>query len=218
MPHLATLIGDVIGSRTHVDRPELQVLLNDVLSAINASMEPVQPLRPTIGDEFQGAFAEPAMAIFASLVVRLRLLELAQVDSRYGVGWGSVTIFDAGAIPASQDGPGWWSARMGIDSAKTLASAPRTSFVRTCMGEYDAPGPIDVQGVVNAFLLCRDATVARMNPRQRRLLRCVLEGFEHQGDLAEREGITQSAVSQNLRGSGAYAIVQAHRLLEGALQ
>ena len=123
---LATLIGDVVGSRGHADRRSLQRSLNAVLSSVNALLDPAQPLELAIGDEFQGGFASVADATHASLLLRLQLLERDEgIDSRYGLGEGEVTIFDEARAPVSQDGPGWWAARAAIERAKALAESSR---------------------------------------------------------------------------------------------
>lgn len=201
----ATLIGDLIGSRQAQGRIELQHALQRVLRHVNEFLDPVQPLEPTVGDEFQGAFLEPLAAARASLLVRLELLKEAEVDARFGLGWGEVTVFEA-RTPLSQDGPGWWSARDAIERADGLSRDGRTDFVRTYLessrlrdmsrGEVNA---------FNSFFFCRDALVAQMKPRSRRLLLGLLLD-KSQAQLAAEERISQSAVSQNLTASGAWAI------------
>jgi hypothetical protein len=212
---LTTLIGDLVASKQHHDRRQLQRSLQEALVRTNAHMDPVQPLEPTVGDEFQGGFADVASAALASLLVRLELLAMKRTDSRYGLGCGAVDIFDAGRAPVSQDGPGWWSARAAIDRAKELGSSPRTAFVRTCFGYWpeDMDAPHGEAAAVEAFLMCRDGTVGRMTSRQQRLLLGLLSG-QTQRALASAEGITQGAVSQNLRRSGAFEITAAHGRLE----
>jgi SatD family protein len=214
---LATLIGDLVSSRQHEDRRGLQRMLTAALNEVNRHLSPVQHLELTVGDEFQGGFSSVASAARASLLVRLELLARSGGgDSRYGLGYGAVNVFDADRAPTSQDGPGWWSARQAIDRARVLAKSPRTSFARTCFASWsEEPADRCVDAAsIEAFLLCRDATVAGMNARQRRLLLGLLVG-RTQEQLASDEGITQSAVSQNLRRSGAFAIEVAHRRLDG---
>jgi hypothetical protein len=213
---VATLIGDLVASREHLDRSLLHRRLQETLRDVNRVMSPSQPLEATIGDEFQGCFKTVADAARASVLVRLMLLVAdGGADSRYGLGSGTVTVLDAGRSPASQDGPGWWSARGAIDRAAQLGNASRTSFVRTCFTQWrDGPTPWEgYDAAVEAFLLCRDAAIGHMTDRQRRLLLGVMLGHG-QGDLAAQEGITQSAVSQTLSRSGATAIEAAHRRLE----
>jgi SatD family (SatD) len=215
---LATLIGDLVASKRHADRAGLQRSLSAALRAVNRASRPLQPLELTVGDEFQGAFSKIASAARASLLLRLELLvREGGADSRYGLGYGSVTIFDGRRKPTSQDGPGWWAARAAIDRARRLSASPRTSFVRTCF-EYENEGSNLAHpggAALEAFLMCRDSTVDQMSQRQRRLLLGLMRG-RTQAELAADERITQGAVSQNLRGSGALAIEAAQLRLEEA--
>jgi SatD family (SatD) len=214
---VATLIGDLVGSKRSADRPELQRSLSKALRAVNLLLAPSQPLEPTVGDEFQGVFATVGSAVQASLLLRLKLLEYGGRDSRYGLGYGGVTVFDTARSPTSQDGPGWWSARAAIERAKALEASPRTSFARTCFNSSsdETSSPPTEASPVEAFLFCRDAIVDQMSPRSRRLLLGLLLG-QAQSELAANEGITQSAVSQSLARSGAFAIEAAEvRFAEG---
>ena len=210
-----TLIGDLVASREFGDRSELQRSLEEALQAANSLLDPLQRLETTVGDEFQGIFSSVAAALRASLLLRLDLLERADCDSRYGLGYGGVTVFDATRSPTSQDGPGWWAARQAIDRAGEIAESPRTSFARTCFVCW--PDTTDISkfeaAAIDAVLIFRDATVGQMTPRERRLLRGFLTG-QSQSDLAAKEGITQSAVSQGLMRSGAYAVEAAQLRLE----
>ena len=58
----ATLIGDVVASRRASDRAGLHGRLTELLDSVNATWAPSTPLRITIGDEFQGAFATVGQA------------------------------------------------------------------------------------------------------------------------------------------------------------
>ena len=190
MTLLHTLIGDVVGSRAIQERGRFQQRLTAVLGEVTDELRPVQPLEATVGDEFQGAFATAADATVAALLVRLALLP--DVDVRCGLGYGVVTVHDAGRSPLLQDGPGWWAAR---DALEVLAQ-PRRAAQRTW---YVGPGA----GRVNAFLLTRDALVDRLGERGWRLLAAALTGAT-QTELAAAEGISKSAVSQQFaRGVGA---------------
>jgi hypothetical protein len=208
---LATLIGDLVGSRLVTDRRAVQDALVRVLERVNTDVPAAQPLEPTIGDEFQGAYDELADAVRASLLIRLLLLPLA--DSRYGLGRGEVTVFSEGRVPLSQDGPGWWAAREAIEHVqaregrRAAARGSRTWFVDR------SPDPV-VAPALNAFLLCRDESVSLMGERAQRLLLGWLSG-RTQSELAEAEGISQSAVSQALGRSGAYALRDAENALRG---
>lgn len=213
---VATLIGDLVDSRRHIAREALHHRLKSALEIVNAALEPVQRLDVTVGDEFQGCFATVPDAVRASLLVRLLLVTGIQgSDSRYGLGWGPVTVFDKDRSPISQDGPGWWAARAAIERSAAMGKSPRTSFVRTCFdgSAGDNAANTGYEAAIAAFLVCRDASVIHMTNRQRELLLGTMFGHS-QAELAEREGITQSAVSQTLSRSGGTAIELAHRRLE----
>ena len=194
------VIGDLVGSRHAADRAAVHDRLVGALRAANELVPAEQLLEPTVGDEFQGAYAALADATHAALVVRLHLLPL--VDARAGIGEGEAETFDATRVPRVQDGPAWWAAREALEHL----GRPRRSGLRTwCVGQGAAEH--------NAYLTCRDALVARLSERGHRMLTLALAG-RTQREIAEAEGISKSAVSQAFaRGIG--AIDEAERLRRG---
>jgi len=195
-----TVLGDLVGSRTLPDRAAVHARLARALDEVNRALDPVQDFAPTVGDEYQGACADLPGALLAGLLVRLALLPGA--DARCGVGHGPVTVYDASRRPPLQDGPGWWTAREAIEAIGGARDPRRTWFAGT---------GTDAAGMVNAFLVCRDQLVDRLNERGARILRLALLG-RTQKEIAELEGVWPSAVSQQFsRGVG--AVVQAHRLI-----
>jgi hypothetical protein len=192
-----TVIGDLIGSRAVQDRAALQTALDDALEAAGTTVRSVQRFEPTVGDEYQGACATLADALLAALLVRLTLRPL--FDTRCGIGLGPVTVHDSSRTPLLQDGPGWWAARAALDAISGRNDQRRT----WCVGPDDAAR-------VNAYLICRDQVVDRLNDRGVRMLRLALLGHS-QKEIAEAEGIWPSAVSQQFsRGIG--VVVDSHRL------
>lgn len=210
-----TLIGDVVGSRGAFDRSALQKKLKSVLIRMNRELKPALPLEPTLGDEFQGCFDTLSEAVAASLLLRLELLDRVEIDTRYGLGHGWVTVF-AKRRPKSQDGEGWWSARDAIGLAGTMAEGPSASFVRTRFEAWANEEVPDFEdpGAINASLLTRDWIVDRMNAKSRRRLLALLRG-RTQTEIARMEKTTQGAISQNLTRSGAYAILGGQLAFEG---
>lgn len=207
----ATLIGDVIRSRSSADRQAVHERLSDALAAAADAPEPYTPLsalRITVGDEYQGTFASIGAAVRAALRVRLAVLPLA--DVRHGVGWGPVEVLQGS--PRVEDGPGWWAARDAIERAEAGAEVAGTRRARTWFvtapGE-DAGVPTEV---VNAALLCRDELIDPDDERSLRLLRGHLAG-RTQVDLASDEGISPSAVSQRIRHKGIAVVAAADRML-----
>lgn len=211
MPLIA-LIGDLVESRKRRDRRRLQKDVRDRLDELGTTLSLAQPLEMAVGDEFQGVFRDLAEATRATLLIRLDLLIHARIDARFGLGEGEVTVFDPRRTPVSQDGSAWWAARAGIERAKTLSAASRTSGLRTCLGYGRSEADESSTPAIDAFLFCRDELVTRMNHRQQRLLLGVMLG-RSQDWLAEDEGITQSAVSQALHRSGAFVVDAAQKRL-----
>jgi hypothetical protein len=205
-PNAVAVIVDVSKSRSHADRRELQRQIEDSFRRVNDLVAADQPLQPTVGDEFQAAYPDVPTALHASLLARLSLPE--GVDCRFGLGLGELATIGTGVAGALQDGSAWWAARRAIDEARRHEYS-KLGFVRTWFRADDA-GP--TEAFVNAYLLGRDQIVTAMNPRARRLLLGQLLG-ETQGQLAEQEGVTQSAVSQNLARSGANAVIAGEALL-----
>jgi hypothetical protein len=211
MPNTPTVIAvivDVSKSRTHPDRSKLQASIERAFAEVNALVQAEQPIEPTVGDEFQGVYRELSTALRATLLARLQLPE--GVDCRFGLGRGEVATVGSGVVGSVQDGSAWWTARKAIDEARKHEYS-KLSFVRTWYRSAD-PADADGEMLVNAYLLGRDQLVSAMNPRARRLLRGQLLGHT-QAQLAVEEGITQSAVSQNLARSGANAVVAGDALL-----
>jgi DNA-binding CsgD family transcriptional regulator len=197
MPELYTVIGDLVGSRSVPDRSAVQRRLDDALAVTNDVLPVQQSFEATVGDEYQGACATLSGAVLAALVIRLSLLPV--VDARCGVGFGEVTVHDATRRPLLQDGPGWWAAREAIGRLDGRRDATRTWFA----------GP--AEGMVNAFLVCRDQIIDRLNDRGLRILRLALLGHS-QKEIAELEGIWPSAVSQQFtRNIG--SVVESMQLL-----
>lgn len=203
-----TLIGDIVGSRGSVDRADLHRAVEAALRQVDDAVPSLTGLRVTVGDEFQGSYATLGEALDAGLRVRLALLP--DVDTRVGIGRGSVTTLDPDR--GIEDGPGWWAARSAVEAAEEAAAKPATRHVRTALRV--APSEDDTAvDAVNAALLCRDHLVGSCSERSIRLLRGLMQPHTTQGDLATLEGISPSAVSQRVRADGLGAVLAAHDLL-----
>lgn len=222
------LVGDLVGSRRTDDRTRVHARLMDALAGVNDAVPHLQPLEPTVGDEFQGVYSSLGDAVTASLLVRLELSPLA--DARCGIGYGDLTVFEADRSPILQDGPAWWAARGAIDEVAARANRPRWEYLRTWFEPWHAepddrsgdagsasavPSEADASpptGPVNAFLTCRDHMVSRLKLDALQLLKLSLLGTT-QADMGAALGISQPAVSQRLAGAGINALKDAHDLM-----
>lgn len=198
---MATLIGDVVASREAGDRAALHARLSGLLDEVNAAFEPVTPLRFTVGDEYQGAFATTGQALQASL--RLRLGLLPSYDARHGLGWGEVRVL--AESPRVEDGPGWWAARDAIHEVHDAEGNPATRSLRTAFRSATDDVPADL---VEAALVLRDERVTGLSERSVSVLRGLLGGST-QREIAGELGISPSAVSQRVRADGLAALVAA---------
>jgi DNA-binding transcriptional LysR family regulator len=207
----ATLIGDLIGSRVAADRSALHARLARALAEVNDTFAPTTPLRITVGDEFQGAFATVGAALCASF--RLRLALLPEHDLRQGLGWGPVRVLEP--EPRVEDGPGWWAARDGVSAVEVAEDRPSSRDRRTAYVRAEGAGGPD-PAAIEALLVLLDNAVARLSGRSLSVLRDLMAGTS-QREIAERLGISPSAVSQRVRSDGLAALVSADETM-GAIQ
>ena len=203
----ATLIGDLIGSRVAEDREALHARLAGALTEVNETFAPTTPLRITVGDEFQGAFATVGDALRAAL--RLRMALLPAHDLRQGIGWGPVRVL--APEPRVEDGPGWWVARDAISWVEGAEGRPSSRRRRTAFAlAPDAEGPDPA--AIETLLVLLDDAVARVSARSLSILRDLMAGAS-QREIAERLGISPSAVSQRVRSDGLAALVSADQTM-----
>lgn len=206
---VAAVIGDLVASRAAGARGALQARVTEVIERVNRDVAGIQPLAHTIGDEFQGLYADLPAAIEATLRIRLHLR--GTTDVRFGIGWGSLEVFDPKSLPFQQDGPAWWAARDALDAiakAQRQREAPRgwrTAISGDVLG--------DGVHLLTAFLICRDEIMDGFDERDARIMVGLLEG-QTQAELAESEGVTQSAVAQRITKNGTHALLRSHRLLK----
>jgi hypothetical protein len=200
----ATLIGDVVGSRTVADRAGTHRALNKALRDVAAAA--IDPPAFTVGDEFQGAFTRVGLAIDAALSLRLSIAP--DIDVRFGIGWGGVTMLDESA--GIQDGPGWWAAREAIEWTASAQRQPGLTLVRTSL-RAAAETRTDVDAI-NAALICRDHLLGSIDDRSTRIVKALLENRTKK-DIAAAEGISPSAVSQRSGRDGLDLIVVASEYL-----
>lgn len=194
MTVLATLIGDVVGSRHAADRSRLHERLRAAVAHLNATQTPLTPVRITVGDEYQGCFATVGAALRAALLLRLALAP--DVEVRHGIGWGEVEVLQA--KPRVEDGPGWWAARAAIEEVERAEQVRATRMLRTAYAVGEGATGTD-PAAVNAALLAHDVLLADAGERGLSVVRGMLLGMS-QVEIAEELGITPSAVSQRVRG------------------
>jgi len=205
---VATVIGDVIGSRKEASRTALHRRLSTALEQANAELAPTTPLRVTVGDEYQGCFDTVGAAVAAAL--RIRLWLAPEIEIRHGIGWGEVEVLSE--EPRVEDGPGWWAARSAIEAVSGYEADPALRRLRTAYERADASVDGPDPALVNAALMARDELLANLRPASLSVLAGMLRGMS-QRDLADDLGVSPSAVSQRIRRDGLAVLVHVDRTL-----
>jgi len=205
----ATLIGDVVASRREESQEEMLRSLDAAQVWVNERVEAAQPLRPTLGDEFQGIYENVALALKAALLMRLRLKGV--LDLRFGIGWGEVLTTAPDQAPLGQSGAGWWAAREAVEEAATLAKKsgwPRSVRVRVRGLETSEAAAI------NALAICQDQVLSKMDRKDCQIAIGLFEG-SRQDELAEGLGVSQSEVSRRQLENGPASLFRAYQSLRG---
>jgi hypothetical protein len=210
------VLADIVRSRELTDRGRGQAAAEDAFARVEHDLlageagapyaPAVQPFRSTVGDEFQGVYADLADALARVLLIRLTLPD--DLDCRFGLGSGWIAPVPSADRDDLQDGSAWWSARAAIEAAHALqsgvAEGSRSWFVAA--DDDGDPALPRFAPVVNAYLLARDQLVAELSGRARRSVYGALVGHR-QVDVARELGVSQSAVSQARRRGPAAALV-----------
>ena len=204
----AAIIGDVVGSRQATSRSGLQKRLDKALAAVNEAMVPVQPLTPTLGDEFQGMFGRVEDAIEASF--RLRVELVGKVDVRIGIGWGTLRTQDQSRTPFGQDGPCWWRAR---DALEELARTERSNQEPNSLRTVCRTGSVQEQSF-NAILVLRDQLFSSIDDADATIVKLLIRGASQQ-DAASRLGVNKSSVSRRMQSHGLAALLRSREHLAG---
>ena len=204
------VIADIVSSRELDDRRTAQRAIEfafaKVVDILPAHARPVRPFAAVVGDEFQGAFPTLRAALAATLLVRLALP--AGLDLRFGLGLGEVEEIPSTSGSLSE-GPGWWAARAAIEHVEEIARREAPQARTWVAAAEHAAGAADLVRIANAAALARDRVVGRWSDRVRALVCGRIAGVT-QGELAQSQGISQSAVSQTLAAAGATTIILAY--------
>lgn len=206
------VVGDVVASRRIVATTALLDGLSACLERVNDDVEAVLPLALVVRDEFHGVYDDLADAVEAALRLRLYVGDLVldtidgepePVDVRMGIGAGEAVVGDTG----TPSGTAWFHARDAKDLAQELPGKAKWPPSLRAVCRSDDPS---FEAAVNAYLICQDQLLARMDARDRRALRGLLDG-ERQIDVADDLGVTQPAVARRVKERGALAL---HRSLQ----
>ena len=205
------VIADIVASRRLADRAGAQKAIEVAVADVERTLPvALAPLTAVVGDELQGEYATLSEALASLLLLRLALPD--DVDCRFGIGVGEVRPI-ALAGRELPEGPAWWAARAAIEHIERLQqrAAPHARTWIVAAEGQDASMSETIR-LAAAYALSRDQLVSSMSERTRRLTYGRCRG-RSQRELAESEGISQSAVSQALASAGSAVIVEGYDAL-----
>jgi hypothetical protein len=180
-----------------------------------------------VGDEFQAVAYTLEDALL--LTLRAQLLLPSQLQLRFGIGAGRIEEFASGVhrqVPARgrgaesaalQDGSAWWAARAAINRAHDVQDASNP-FIRTWFmahASVESEFSSHCQTCINAMLSLRDHSILKLSARHRRITASLLLG-KTQVEIARAEKLSQQAISDFARGTGAGLIQSSLIIAEAA--
>jgi len=231
----AAVLVDVVDSRNHSDRRQLQTEIAGAAEAVNRRIDALDPLTATVGDEMQAIYAQPLTAIRAVAELRLELIGTAEI--RAGIGWGGIVMHDSRQAPFGQDGPAWWSARAALDAV--ASSSPRSGYQARLgleiAGEHrerildeatpsseaatDLPPPqrlrVDFEPLIRSHLALLDLAMGSIVSSEAQIVLGDLAGLSTD-EIAARLELTPSAISQRRTRNHLRELVVALRLIDTA--
>ena len=221
------VIADIVGSRTLTNRADAQRIFEAALERASEGLALLQAPYPTVGDEFQAVAYTLEDALL--LTLRAQLLLPSQLQLRFGIGAGRIEEFASGAhrqVPARgrgaesaalQDGSAWWAARAAINRAHDVQDASNP-FIRTWFmahASVESEFSSHCQTCINAMLSLRDHSILKLSARHRRITASLLLG-KTQVEIARAEKLSQQAISDFARGTGAGLIQSSLIIAEAA--
>ena len=221
------VIADIVGSRTLTNRADAQRIFEAALERASEGLALLQAPYPTVGDEFQAVAYTLEDALL--LTLRAQLLLPSQLQLRFGIGAGRIEEFASGVhrqapargrgaeSAALQDGSAWWAARAAINRAHEVQDASNP-FIRTWFmahASVESEFSSHCQTCINAMLSLRDHSILKLSARHRRITASLLLG-KTQVEIARAEKLSQQAISDFARGTGAGLIQSSLIIAEAA--
>ena len=221
------VIADIVGSRTLTNRADAQRIFEAALERASEGLALLQAPYPTVGDEFQAVAYTLEDALL--LTLRAQLLLPSQLQLRFGIGAGRIEEFASGVhrqasargrgaeSAALQDGSAWWAARAAINRAHDVQESSNP-FIRTWFmahASVESEFSSHCQTCINAMLSLRDHSILKLSARHRRITASLLLG-KTQVEIARAEKLSQQAISDFARGTGAGLIQSSLIIAEAA--
>lgn len=214
---MIAVIGDIIKSKSILDRQKTQQELQSVLLQINQRHQASLASRFTItlGDEFQGLFKDSngLLHILDEISFALRPIRL-----RFGIGVGTLTTELDPTTSIGADGPVYWKAREAIDYVHKNNDYGRANI------HLGVQEPDDTVNLINQILKLTALQVSGWRDSQTEVYKIILEEeimdpeeINHQR-IAEKLDILPSSLTRRFESSGIKRYMSACREVELALE
>ena len=214
---MIAVIGDIIKSKSILDRQKTQQELQSVLLQINQRHQASLASRFTItlGDEFQGLFKDSKglLHILDEISFALRSIRL-----RFGIGVGTLTTELDPTTSIGADGPVYWKAREAIDYVHKNNDYGRANI------HLGVQEPDDTVSLINQILKLTALQVSGWRDSQTEVYKIILEEeimdpeeINHQR-IAKKLGILPSSLTRRFESSGIKRYMSACREVELALE
>jgi len=214
---MIAVIGDIIKSKSILDRHKTQQDLQRVLLQINQRHQAMLASRFTItlGDEFQGLFKDGngLLHILDEISFSLRPIGL-----RFGIGVGTLTTEVDPTTSIGADGPAYWKAREAIEFIHKNNDYGRAN-IHLSVQEQD-----DTVNLINQILKLTALQVSGWRDSQIEVYKIILEEdlmepeeISHQ-KIADKLDILTSSLTRRFESSGIKRYMSACREVELALE
>ncbi len=214
---MIAVIGDIIKSKSILDRHKTQQDLQRVLLQINQRHQAMLASRFTItlGDEFQGLFKDGngLLHILDEISFSLRPIGL-----RFGIGVGTLTTEVDPTTSIGADGPAYWKAREAIEFIHKNNDYGRAN-IHLSVQEQD-----DTVNLINQILKLTALQVSGWRDSQIEVYKIILEEdlmepeeINHQR-IAAKLDILTSSLTRRFESSGIKRYMSACREVELALE
>lgn len=196
--NLLAIIGDIIDSKNIIYRKQTQEKLGTLLKEVNKEYKKyiVSRWTITLGDEFQ-VLIKPNLEIFKMLDYISYKME--PVAIRFGIGLGEIYTDIDHEKSIGADGPAYWNAREAI---KHIHENNNYGNSRIAFKSNNSN-----EDIINNLIYYTDWMKNNWTKGQKELLNTLLDdNIYHenfiQKNLAEKFGISRSAISRRVSSSG----------------
>lgn len=213
---MIAVIGDIVKSKSIVNRGDVQEQLKTVLNEVNQKYADhlASKFTLTLGDEFQAVFRTGSRLLY---ILDEIIFALKPVELRFGIGIGSLKTALDPNTSLGADGPAYWSARNAIETSHTNNDYGRANI------ELCSPREKELVKLINQIIKLSAFQASGWRESQTEVYRLILkEGIytpaqiNHQ-KMAESLNIQPSSLTRRFESSGIKRYMSSRQMAETAM-